>query len=73
VTFPELEPTTPSAPSLSRTKRTLTEQAIAAATGARWDEAADVNRKLLEYGPEAEAENRLAKALWELGDLAGAR
>ncbi len=73
MTFPELEQTTPSAPSISRTKRTLTEQAIAAATGARWDEAAEVNRKLLEYGPDAEAENRLAKALWELGDLAGAR
>jgi hypothetical protein len=73
VTFPELEPTAPSAPSLSRVKRTLTEQAIAAAAGARWDEAAETNRKLLEHGPDAEAENRLAKALWELGDLGGAR
>ena len=73
MTFPELEQTAPSAPSLSRIKRTLTEQAIAAATAADWEEAAEINRKLIEYGPEAEAENRLAKALWEMGDLAGAR
>ena len=70
VTFPELEQTAPSAPSLSRIKRTLTEQAIAAATAAAWEEAAEINRKLIEYGPEAEAENRLAKSLWEMGDLA---
>ena len=73
MTFPELEQRAPSAPSLSRIKRTLTEQAIAGATAARWDEAADINRKLLEYGPDAEAENRLAKSLWEMGDLGGAR
>ena len=73
MTFPELEQTTQSAPSLSRIKRTLTEQAIAEAAAAQWAAAADVNRKLLEYGPDAEAENRLAKSLWELGDLAGAR
>ncbi|HSW42026.1 MAG TPA: tetratricopeptide repeat protein [Patescibacteria group bacterium] len=73
MTFPELEQTAPSAPSLSRIKRMLTEQAIASATAARWAEAADINRKFLEYGPDAEAENRLAKALWEAGDLGGAR
>jgi hypothetical protein len=73
VTFPELEQTTQSAPSLSRIKRTLTEQAIAEAAAAEWAAAADVNRRLLEYGPDAEAENRLAKSMWELGDLAGAR
>ena len=72
MTFPELEQTAPSAPSLSRIKRTLIEQAIAGATAARWDEAADINRKLLELGPDPEAENRLAKALWELGELASA-
>jgi hypothetical protein len=59
VTFPELEPAAPSAPSLSRIKRQLTEQAIAAATAAS-GRAAEINRKLIEYGPEAEAENRLA-------------
>jgi len=73
VTFPELEQATPSAPSLSRIKRSLTDQAIASAAAALWEEAAETNRKLLEHGPDAEAENRLAKALWELGDLAGAR
>ncbi len=73
MTFPELEQTTPSAPSLSRVKRTLVDQAIAAAADARWDEAAEINRRLLEHGPDAEAENRLAKALWEAGDLGGAR
>lgn len=73
MTFPELEQTTPSAPSLSRIKRTLTDQAIASAASADWEEAAETNRKLLEHGPDAEAENRLAKALWEMGDLGGAR
>src|SRR4051812_39780319 len=32
-----------------------------------------MNRKLLEMGAEADAENRLAKALWELGELGSAR
>jgi hypothetical protein len=73
VTFPELDEATPSPPSLSRTKRALAEQAIAAASAARWAEAAEANRKLLAYGPDVEAQNRLAKALWEQGDLAGAR
>jgi tetratricopeptide (TPR) repeat protein len=56
-----------------RIKRQLSEQAIAQAAGARWAEAADANRKILELGPDAEAENRLAKALWELGELGEAR
>ncbi len=73
MTFPELEPPAPAAPSLSRIKRSLSDQAIAAAAAAEWQEAADVNLKLLEHGPDAEAENRLAKALWEMGDLGGAR
>ena len=57
----------------TRVKRQLTEQAIAAATAAEWDEAAELNRRLLEMGPESDAENRLAKALWEQGKLAEAR
>ncbi len=73
MTFPELEQSTPAAPSLSRIKRTLTEQAIAHAATAHWADAADTNRKLLEYGADVAAENRLAKALWELGDLGAAR
>jgi tetratricopeptide (TPR) repeat protein len=57
----------------TRLKRQLVEQAIAAATAADWPAAADVNRRILEVGPDGEAENRLAKALWELGELASAR
>jgi len=45
MTFPELEPTSQSAPSLSRIRRTLTEQAIAHAAAARWTDAAETNRK----------------------------
>jgi tetratricopeptide (TPR) repeat protein len=56
-----------------RLKRQLTEQAIAAATAADWTEAADVNRRILELGPDSGAENRLAKSLWEMGELAEAR
>ncbi|MGZ6339598.1 MAG: tetratricopeptide repeat protein, partial [Candidatus Limnocylindrales bacterium] len=53
--------------------RQLAEQAIAHAADARWADAADVNRKILEFGADSEAENRLAKAHWELGELAVAR
>jgi tetratricopeptide (TPR) repeat protein len=56
-----------------RLKRQLTEQAIGAATAAEWTEAAEINRRILELGPDSTAENRLAKALWELGELAEAR
>ena len=57
----------------NRVKRQLAEQAIAQRRGRKWAEAADTNRKLLELGPEADAENRLAKALWEQGELGAAR
>src|SRR5512138_734722 len=57
----------------NRLKRQLTETAISHAASAKWSDAADTNRRLLELGPEAEAENRLAKALWELGELGSAR
>ena len=57
----------------TRMKRQLAEQAIALAANGQWSEAADTNRRLLELGPEAEAENRLAKALWEQGELGAAR
>jgi tetratricopeptide (TPR) repeat protein len=72
VTFPEAEATSSPA-ATTRIKRQLAEQAIASAAAGQWSEAADTNRKLLELGPEAEAENRLAKALWELGELGAAR
>jgi tetratricopeptide (TPR) repeat protein len=58
---------------LVRLKRQLTEQAIAAATGADWSAAAEINRRILELGPDSPAENRLAKAHWELGELGEAR
>jgi hypothetical protein len=72
VTFSETEANTSPA-AATRIKRSLAEQAIASAAAGKWAEAADTNRKLLEMGPEAEAENRLAKALWELGELGSAR
>lgn len=58
---------------LNRQKRQLSEQAIGAATDADWSGAAEINRRILEMGPDSEAENRLAKSLWELGELASAR
>ncbi len=57
----------------TRLKRQLTEQAIAAATAADWIAAAEINQRILESGPDSEAENRLAKAYWEQGELAQAR
>src|SRR5918993_528056 len=57
----------------TRLKRQLTEQAIAAATDAEWAAAADLNKRILELGADSEAENRLAKAYWEMGELATAR
>jgi Flp pilus assembly protein TadD len=56
-----------------RIKRQLTEQAIGHAAAGSWAEAAETNRKVLELGPDAETENRLAKALWEMGELGDAR
>src|SRR6187397_1271870 len=73
VTFPDVETTAPSPVNLNRQKRQLADQAIAQATAAQWADAAATNRKLLELGTDAEAENRLAKALWELGELGAAR
>src|SRR3954447_990863 len=73
VTFPDVETNQQSPVNLIRTKRQLAEQAIAQASAAQWADAAATNRKLLEHGPHAEAQNRLAKSLWELGLLGEAR
>ena len=73
MTFPDVETTAPSPVNLNRQKRQLADQAIAQATAAEWAESAATNRRLLELGPDAEAENRLAKSLWELGELGSAR
>jgi tetratricopeptide (TPR) repeat protein len=57
-----------------RQKRTKSEQAISLAMKNRWDEAADLNREILDMFPnEVDAYNRLGKALTELGRYAEAR
>ncbi len=73
VTFPEIDAAAQTPAGQTRLKRQLAEQAIAHATAARWSEAAETNERLLELGADSEAENRLAKALWELGELGTAR
>jgi len=51
-----------------RLRRVLPERAIALAMENRWSEAADVNRKIIELYPnDADAYNRLGKALLEMG------
>ena len=72
MTFPEIDSASSPA-ATTRLKRQLAEQAIAHAAQGHWTDAADTNRKLLEMGPDAESENRLAKALWEQGELGAAR
>src|SRR5215470_17302144 len=57
-----------------RQKRTKSEQAISLAMKNRWDEAAQLNREILDLFPnEVDAYNRLGKALTELGRYAEAR
>lgn len=73
MTFPDVENAPPSPITQTRLKRQYAEQAIAQAAAADWKAAAETNEKILELGPDAEAENRLAKALWELGELGSAR
>src|SRR6478752_10733151 len=51
----------------------MAETAIQQAAQAQWVDAAETNRRLIALGPDAESENRLAKSLWELGELAAAR
>jgi hypothetical protein len=69
--FPEIEKGTGG--NSVRIKRQLLDQAIAQASEGHWTDAAETNRKILEMAPDAEAENRLAKAMWELGELGVAR
>ncbi|MBA2373016.1 MAG: tetratricopeptide repeat protein [Chloroflexi bacterium] len=73
MTFPDVETSAQTPVNLTRQKRQLAEQAIAQASAAQWADAAETNVRLLELGPDAEAENRLAKAHWEMGQLATAR
>jgi len=48
-------------------RRQLADAAIAQATRGEWEAAAATNREALELGPDADAANRLGKALAELG------
>ncbi len=73
MTFPEVDSAAQTPAGQTRLKRQLAEQAIQQATAAAWADAAETNRRLLEFGADSEAENRLAKALWELGELGDAR
>jgi tetratricopeptide (TPR) repeat protein len=73
VTFPEVDSAAQTPAGQTRLKRQLADQAIQQATEAAWADAAETNRRLLEFGADSEAENRLAKALWELGELGDAR
>ncbi len=73
VTFPEIDAAAQTPAGQTRLKRQLAELAIVHATAARWTDAAETNRRLIELGPDSEAENRLAKALWEQGELGSAR
>ena len=73
MTFPEVDAAAQTPAGQTRLKRQLAEQAIRQATEARWADAVETNRRLLELGPDSEAENRIAKALWEMGELGDAR
>src|SRR5579859_1904210 len=58
----------------SPNRRRLTEQAISLALQSRWDQAVEVNRLLVTYfHDDAEAYNRLGKALTELRNYPEAR
>ena len=73
MTFPEVDSAAQTPAGQTRLKRQLAELAIKQASEAGWADAAETNRRLLELGSDSEAENRLAKALWELGELGDAR
>ena len=78
MTFPEIETAAAATQAVSpgsqtRLRRQYAEQAIAHSVAAEWSEAVEANKRILELGPDAEAENRMAKALWELGELGAAR
>src|SRR4051812_26178519 len=66
--------TEPTEESLRARRRMLAQQAITLAMQARWEEAVEVNREIVQIEPDdAEGHNRLGKALTELGRVGEAR
>lgn len=58
----------------ARLRKQMGDQAIKLAVSSRWDEAVSVNREFIRvFGDEAEAFNRLGKALSEVGQVTDAR
>lgn len=58
----------------ARLRKQMSDQAIKLAVSSRWDEAVSVNREFIRvFGEEAEAYNRLGKALSEVGQVSEAR
>ena len=58
----------------ARLKKQMSDQAVKFAVNSRWQDAANVNREYLRtFGDEAEAYNRMGKALTELGQITDAR
>ena len=58
----------------TRLRKQLSDQAVKFAVNSRWQEAANLNRDYIRtFGDEAEAYNRLGKALTELGQMSDAR
>ena len=70
---------TPTTQKPSRTAKEQADIALKAAAAGRWQEASEANTAILALGDaikveeRIEAQNRLAKCLWEQGDLAGSK
>lgn len=70
---------TPTTQKPSRTAKEQADGALKAAAAGRWQEASEANIAILALSEwikveeRIEAQNRLAKCLWELGDLAGSK
>ena len=57
-----------------RLRKQMTDQAVRLAVNSRWQEAANLNRDIIRlFGDEADAYNRLGKAVSELGQITEAR
>jgi tetratricopeptide (TPR) repeat protein len=55
-------------------KGQFVDEAVQAALAGRWEDAAEINRSILErFGPDEEANNRLGKAMTELGKFEEAK